>query len=279
MNIDFKLSVYRMIRNYICLRLIRIISKHYQEWEKAYETRFKREEEPTLPGSIIPFDSAINAITALNLRGGNSDIPLILAIYKIIHIIKQYMIKLVPKAFIKYISAYKALKDKYPKIKYIEDILVLSLSIATASIAVRSNTNKYILSYDVMNDNSQLDFTVVAERLGVNINICEFNKSLMFQVLMSRDMCDREKVLAFSYWLDEFINSSNTGGKQGLLLCLIAILVFLFLNNYGLFLELLYVLKKAVEDGRISNSMFKVIIRRLIKAGVRIPVLHGQDYN
>lgn len=271
MNIDFKLSIYRMIRNYICLRLFRIFMRHYNDWEAAQQLSLKPKVEPSLPGDKINYKSVEIAITAIQIRGGNSEIPLIIAIFKIIHIIKRYMLKLIPKALINCFSVYTSLKEKYPKLKYIEDILVLSLSVVTAKIAIRNKAKEFILSYDVINDKSDIDFAAVAKRLGVNLDICDFNKSFMYEALMSRDLSDRERVMAFGYWLKEFNLSSNTGGKQGLLLCIIAILVYFFLNNYGLFLEYLYVLREAVLNGEISVSMFKVIIRRLMRTGVKIP--------
>lgn len=271
MNIDFKLSIYRMIRNYVCLRLFRTFIKHYNKWELSQENAIEHNNELPLPGNIIPYNNAVNSLTALKLRGGNSDLPLIIALFKIIHIIKKYMKRLLPKAIVDYFRAYAIMKDNNPKLILIEDLVILLISVATASITSRNRSQQYILSYDVIKDKSDIDFAAVAEKLGVNLDICEFNKSFMFEALMSRDLNDREKLEAFRFWLKEFNLSNNSGAKQGLLLCLIAMLVFFFLNNYALFLEILMILKQAVINGEISKSMYRLIIKKLKKKGFNVP--------
>lgn len=271
MNIDLKLTVYRMIKNYIYLRLIRFVINRYNKWETSYNNDLKSNKESPLPGDIIPYNKAVNAITALKLRGGSSNFPIIIAFYKIIYIIKKYIIKFFPRPFMKFLTAYNALKEKYPRFKYIEDIIVLSLSIATASITIKSKNKEYVLTYDLFTDSNVVDFANVAADLGVNTEICGYGSSIMFEALLSREISDSHKVICFGHWLKELILAENSGEKQGLLLCLIAILVFFFSKNYGLFLDLLRYLREAVKRGEISESFLKLIIRRLLKAGVKVP--------
>ncbi len=101
---------------------------------------------------------------------------------------------------------------------------------------------------------------------GVSDSICDNKISLLYKTLTSNDLSLEEKGKQFRLFLGMVLNSDNAGKKQGLLLCLVSILLFFLLNERLVGSQLI----KAWKAGKVKSAMVKLILRRLKKAGYNV---------
>ena len=100
--------------------------------------------------------------------------------------------------------------------------------------------------------------------------MCDGSATHFYELFIANDISLDTKLGMFKIWIRTFLEADNVSAKQGLILCLIAVLKHIFHIDIDLFLALINFLKKLAEEGSIFKALLKLRIRRLRKYGCEI---------
>lgn len=264
-------AINRIIRNYLLFRAIKWIVRDYNKWKQIEFAKKERVKSTPLGGELVPYVNAVNSLEVLKLRGGELNVPALIAIYKIISILEKWLIKAIPPILYYPIKGYIEFREKHKTIKYLEDLIVIYISAATVAISV--NLRKPVISFPTEDGKEQLQLRIeeVFNKLGVNEEKCDFTPSSLLEILMEPNFNIRTKFNFLNKFIKELTEASVKDSQQAYILCLIGIIYFLFIYDYNFFLLLLDHLIQLVKSGKIKGTLLKLIIRRLKARGVMIP--------
>lgn len=266
--------ILKFARNYVILKAFKKFLKDYQEWKiqtqssKPYAILHLPDEKVDL----IPYYKVQAAIQVLKLRGGSNDFAFWYAIYKLINLAEKRLVSLIPIKFMPLLLKYQQLRQRFPQLKLLEEIVTVCLSIGTALKSVEKGSVKNpekIFRVDVFDEETVFK---VFNQLGVNDDLCDNYGESMIRLLSSKDFDDEGKLQMFELWVQKLIYLHNGGEMQALLLCIIGVLFYFYHRDYRFFLLLIELLEKMVKKKTLFEKLLKFILKRLAKLGVKLVI-------
>lgn len=260
--------IYRTVRNIVIIRLIKKFLEGYQDYKRYQDLRNLKILTSVDTVDIVPYVNVELTLQILSLRGGFEELSWFYALYKLMSICEKHILNICPCWVFKPLQWYIDLKKKHKFLEYAEDLAAgaaLSKYLWTSLEESKSTSKKW------PKFGFELDVEEFHEFLlkhGVNDEACDGFTTSVFNSLNNPHFSLKDKLLHFKLFLKYVISSDNAGTKQGLVLCLIALLLFYYFNNYALFLEMMRELLAGNRDGKVSNAFIKLIIRRLNGKGV-----------
>lgn len=261
--------LYIIVRNYYLTKTFRKFFKRYNDYKHntdIYNTNYLSSIDKN---DIVPYVNATVALNALKFRGGAYDAPFYYALFRLMNLVEKYIFKSLPKRIVAPFIAWKKLKKAHPEIEVLEDILVVYFSVTSVGVVLYSKNNPTIDLGDTLTERIST-FEQFLLKEGVNNEICDSQATMLYNILGNSSIDSDVRLTLLRLWFGQYSTSSNAGEQQGLILCFIAALKFLFFADYNEFTNILNLLRNLLKEGKISEAMFKLILRRLERMGVSL---------
>lgn len=224
--------------------------------------------------SIVPYVNAKIACNVLALRGGSqvpAAVAFFMAIYRIMSLAEKYFKIIVPINILAPLAWWQKKRKQYPWLEYLEDVVVALTSSTTLALILRDDVRNKNKTYTFTTQSSIEEFEDFLGEMGVNPEKCEESLTGIFRVLISTNGDVKVKLDVFRTFVDSVLSSENSGEQQGYVLCLCALLIFIFILNPSIGVSLLTELFALYKSGRISKGLYRLLLRRLRKRGIPIP--------
>lgn len=281
---DFKMSlkklitvIYPSVRNILIFRVTkRCVAKFmegYNNYKLQEQTRKSIKSFRLIhtcdKSSIVPYVNARIVCEALTIRGGQAEgIAFFLAMYRLMSVIEKYIRVTVPINLLAPIVWWSKKKKQHPWLEYLEDVLIALTSSSTLAIILRKDENT---KFTFATQSSIEEFETFLGEMGVDSEKCDESLTGLFRVLIAKDGDAKIKLNVFRTFVDSVIDAENSGSQQGYVLCLCALLIFIFILNPSIGVSLLTELFALYKSGRISKGLYRLLLRRLRKRGIPIP--------
>ena len=145
--------------------------------------------------------------------------PLLIALYKILRMLENFIVSKVPFHRLPYLKYYIAAREIDPRLKNIEQfILWIVLSLAGARAHFISSNNLSPASLGEFPDYD--DFT---KEFSIYDSTCEEKLSSIYSILTNKHITDESKVTVLELFIKYLYKTSNTGQRQTLILCLVSL--------------------------------------------------------
>lgn len=104
----------------------------------------------------------------------------------------------------------------------------------------------------------------------IYLDPCDQNLKYLLNILENETIPFEEKQKVAHSILRKYLNLKTQSGRRNFVLCTVSILYILSTNDYSSFYAMMQSLIKAIQEGKISKAVARLIIRRLRKKGIPV---------
>lgn len=113
-------------------------------------------------------------------------------------------------------------------------------------------------------------YSIIVDGKEILLDQCDQNLRYLFQVLEDDKIPFIEKQKAANLALSKYLKLNTVAGRRNFVICIVCVLSLLAVSNMSAYHIMMQNLIKALQSGKISKAMARVIIRRLRKKGIII---------
>lgn len=104
----------------------------------------------------------------------------------------------------------------------------------------------------------------------IYLNQCDQNLKYLFDILEDETIPYEERKQVAHSILTEYLNLKTPVGRRNFVLCIVFIIYIFFINHRSSFHIMMKNLIKAIQEGKITRPMARLIVRKLRKKGISI---------